>query len=261
MMRPKRRAFTLIELLVVIAVIAVLAGIIFPVFTHVQRKAEQTQCLSNLRQLGQAFRMYLDDHRNRTPNWGPADGSMFTVANDWRKTNADADFRYGMSRVMKSLRASYAKGDYNIFFCPSAAYEDCAEATLGYGTGEAVDGGEIGYCGLANWLLKSGDMYRTLVTNNGRFGRLGDRNKYVARPMDTVTARASEVCLLADNGLFADFAGDIAWPHGGGTGNYLMLDGSVQTAERGQFLANYGPVHATTLADYADGKWKLDPAS
>ena len=58
----RRRAFTLIELLVVIAIIAILAAILFPVFARAREQARKASCLSNLKQIGSATMMYMQDY-------------------------------------------------------------------------------------------------------------------------------------------------------------------------------------------------------
>jgi prepilin-type N-terminal cleavage/methylation domain-containing protein/prepilin-type processing-associated H-X9-DG protein len=58
----KRKAFTLIELLVVIAIIAILAAILFPVFARAREQARKTSCLSNMKQIGTASMMYVQDY-------------------------------------------------------------------------------------------------------------------------------------------------------------------------------------------------------
>jgi len=63
----QKRGFTLIELLVVIAIISVLAALLFPVFAQSREKAWSTACLSNLKQLGNAYMLYVQDHDELFP--------------------------------------------------------------------------------------------------------------------------------------------------------------------------------------------------
>lgn len=105
-MHCKHRGFTLIELLVVIAIIAILAAILFPVFTSAKQRVQMTKCMNNLKQLAAAARMYADDHQGIMPyDWADA--------KNWCGCDAPNAWVY----PQKGQLWPYTK-NYSIYICP-----------------------------------------------------------------------------------------------------------------------------------------------
>ena len=62
-----RRGFTLLELLIVVVIIAVLAGVAFPVGRSMLAKSREAACLGNLRSIGVGLQLYLQDNNQKLP--------------------------------------------------------------------------------------------------------------------------------------------------------------------------------------------------
>lgn len=116
--RHSRRAFTLIELLVVIAIIALLAAILFPVFSRARENGRRAACQSNLKQIGLGIIQYCQDYDDTLPLHDWADdrttGGMVDQIQNFMDPTATfwaPNTLYGIQPYVKSTQ---------IYACPSA---------------------------------------------------------------------------------------------------------------------------------------------
>lgn len=104
-----RQAFTLIELLIVVGILAILAGILFPVFTSALGAARQAACLSHFAQVSKAVTGYMDDYNTVFPpaNYHGYSPGMVDASD---RTWVQAVFPYAKSIDVFHCPADYGRG-------------------------------------------------------------------------------------------------------------------------------------------------------
>src|SRR5688500_1219912 len=117
--RAPGTGFTLIELLVVIAIIAILASLLLPALARAKAQAHSAKCISNLKQMGIATHLYVEDNTDRLPY-------AWATGHDPNKNN----FQHLLVQYIKS--SAFAAGNttatsdfaVNVYRCPVRLQEN-----------------------------------------------------------------------------------------------------------------------------------------
>lgn len=222
----KSRAFTLIELLVVIAIIAILAGMLLPALSKAKAKATQTECMSNLRQMGMAVQLYTGDYEwlcGQPPRTGLPNGSGLWSGQVADYTSGTRDRLIHYTATYLGLPAPSATAvTAKVFFCPGFYRVAPAVTAMGGRQDYMIQNFSVG-----------GTTYRPFgYPGLGAIPQVGPMRMSAVEGL----ANPSRIWFITEpdkiNTPAAGWSGQLpnSPPHGS-VRNYLFFDGHVQTVK------------------------------
>jgi prepilin-type N-terminal cleavage/methylation domain-containing protein/prepilin-type processing-associated H-X9-DG protein len=177
----RKTGFTLIEILVVIGLISILAGFVLPVFAHAREEARKATCLSNQKQLGLAYMLYVDDNDDTFPLNTQAPnrrGEVYYSPPNLVLTKSSPQEQAWYRSQGANVVYPYTKS-YKIWACPSGELAEAIPGDPAYkNLRPGVEPTEISYSfnGLLGSLTRS-EIVRTayvvLMWEPGRFRWVG----------------------------------------------------------------------------------------
>ncbi|MFN4228044.1 MAG: prepilin-type N-terminal cleavage/methylation domain-containing protein [Candidatus Ratteibacteria bacterium] len=202
-MLKQKNGFTLIELLLVIAIISILSSLLLPALSKVREKSRQAICMNNLRQIGLAFHLYIQDY-----------DEYFPCADD--PVNINPTYWLWMGRGWRKLLIVYLnKGisptNPNVLYCPSdrTAKQKWESTSYGYSMSFYHSPEQINQMKHPSYTYDINKIVPSIPQKLSKV-RYPDKKAIVAEWLDNHTG------------------GNNGWWSWNGSRNYLFVDGHVE---------------------------------